>query len=296
MSLSGRIWLPESAPGVVLQISHGMTEHICRYEKLAGELTDCGIAVAGFDLRGHGHNEGASDCASFGEGGWEQSLQDMHLFYKELAQRFPDLPYFMMGFSLGSFLLRDYLSRYDDRIDGAAILGTGHQPGVVLSVMMRIVKHEIKTHGFDSATPLVDKMSFENYNQKFAPNTTPYDWLCADAAERAAYGADSLCRKHISAGLFYQLIDAMKKTGNQSTYKKWNRTIPVLLLSGQEDPVGDFGKGIARVKKGMDQAGLKDVQVYLIPGARHDLLHEEESGAAKEAVDILIKWIFKKQR
>ena len=130
----------------------------------------------------------------------------MHQFYQELAQRFPDLPHFMMGFSLGSFLLRDYLSRYNDRIDDAAILGTGDQPGVVLSVMVQIVKHEIKTHGFDSATPLVDKMSFENYNQKFAPNTTSYDWLCADAAERDAYGADPLCRKHISAGTVSPII------------------------------------------------------------------------------------------
>lgn len=294
MPLSGCIWQPDIAPRAVLQIAHGMTEHIGRYEKLAQDLTDCGIVVAGFDLRGHGHNAGTPDCASFGEGGWEASLRDMRLFRQELEMRFQGIPYFMLGFSLGSFLLRDYLSRYDDRIAGAAILGTGHQPGAVLSVMLWIVKREIRTHGFDNATPLVDKMSFENYNQKFAPNTTPYDWLCADAAERAAYEADPLCRKHISAGLFNQLIDAMRRTGKQSAFRKWNRITPVLLLSGQEDPVGDFGKGILRVKKGMDKAGLKDVEMHLIPGARHDLLHEEESGAAKKTVDILIKWIFKK--
>ena len=83
----------------------------------------------------------------------------------------------------------------------------------------------------------------------------------------------------------------MRRTGKKNTYEKWDKTVPVLLLSGQNDPVGDFGKGIERVKKGMDQAGLKNVQVHLFPNARHDLLHEEESGNAKKAIDVLINWM-----
>ena len=289
--LPGRIWTPEKDSRMVLQISHGMTEHICRYEKLAETLTNHGIAVAGFDLRGHGRNGGDPECASFGEGGWEASIRDMHLFYQELERRFPDIPHFMMGFSLSSFLLRDYLSCYNDNIAGAVIMGTGDQPGIILSALMQIVKREIKTHGFNSSTPLIDKMSFENYNQKFAPNTTPFDWLCADEEQRAAYCEDHLCRKHISAGLFYQLMDAMRRTGKKSIYEKWDKTIPILLLSGQNDPVGDFGKGIQRVKNNMDKAGLQDVEVHLIPDARHDLLHEEKSGSAEAAIEILQKWI-----
>ncbi|MCI7181524.1 MAG: alpha/beta fold hydrolase [Schaedlerella sp.] len=295
VSLHGKIWMSDEKPGMVLQISHGMTEHIGRYEKLAEALTEQGIAVAGFDLRGHGCNGGNPACASFGEGGWDASIRDMHLFYQEIENRFPNIPHFMMGFSLGSFLLRDYLSIYHDNIAGAVIMGTGDQPGFILTILMQIIKKEIKSHGFDSSTPLVDKMSFENYNQKFAPNTTPYDWLCADEKQLAAYSEDALCRKHISAGLFYQLLDAMRRTGKKSTYEKWDKTIPILLLSGQNDPVGDFGKGVRRGKKGMDQAGLKKVEVHLLPNARHDLLHEEKSGASKQAIDILLKWMDEKR-
>ena len=295
VSLHGKIWMSDEKPGMVLQISHGMTEHIGRYEKLAEALTEQGIAVAGFDLRGHGCNGGNPACASFGEGGWDASIRDMHLFYQEIENRFPNIPHFMMGFSLGSFLLRDYLSIYHDNIAGAVIMGTGDQPGFILTILMQIIKKEIKSHGFDSSTPLVDKMSFENYNQKFAPNTTPYDWLCADEKQLAAYSEDALCRKHISAGLFYQLLDAMRRTGKKSTYEKWDKTIPILVLSGQNDPVGDFGKGVRRVKKGMDQAGLKKVEVHLLPNARHDLLHEEKSGASKQAIDILLKWMDEKR-
>ena len=292
VSLPGIIWYPMCSPTMVVQITHGMTEHIGRYEELADMLTAYGIAVAGFDLRGHGRNPGDNQCASFGENGWNYVLHDMHLFYLELESKFPNIPHFMLGFSLGSFLLRDYLSLYRDKVDGAIIMGTGHQPGAVLSMLMPVVKREIKAHGFDSSTQKIKKLSFETYNQKFAPNMTSVDWLCSDTAQRVKYRGDPLCRKTISAGLFWQLLDSMKRTGKLSSYRKWNKQMPVLLLSGQDDPVGDFGKGVQRVRQSMSRAGMKHIQLYLVPGARHDLLHEEKSGGSDEAFDILTNWLF----
>lgn len=292
VSLPGIIWYPMCSPTMVVQITHGMTEHIGRYEELADMLTAYGIAVAGFDLRGHGRNPGDNQCASFGENGWNYALHDMHLFYLELESKFPNIPHFMLGFSLGSFLLRDYLSLYRDKVDGAIIMGTGHQPGAVLSMLMPVVKREIKAYGFDSSTQKIKKLSFETYNQKFAPNMTSVDWLCSDTAQRVKYRGDPLCRKTISAGLFWQLLDSMKRTGKLSSYRKWNKQMPVLLLSGQDDPVGDFGKGVQRVRQSMSRAGMKHIQLYLVPGARHDLLHEEKSGGSEEAFDILTNWLF----
>ena len=292
VSLPGIIWYPLCSPTMVVQITHGMTEHIGRYEQLAEYLTSYGIAVAGFDLRGHGHNPGDNQCASFGEGGWNYALHDMHLFYLELNSKFPNIPHFMLGFSLGSFLLRDYLNRYCDKVDGAIIMGTGHQPRAVLNMLMPVVKREIKANGFDSSTHRVNKLSFETYNQKFAPNMTSVDWLCSDTTQRIKYRGDPLCRKTISAGLFWQLLDSMKRTGKLSSYRKWNKQMPVLLLSGQDDPVGDFGKGVQRVRQSMSRAGMKHIQLYLVPGARHDLIHEEKSGGSDEAFDILTNWLF----
>ncbi len=293
ISLQGIMWLPEETPKALLQVTHGMTEHISRYTRLAEELTAQGIVVAGLDLRGHGTNPSTPNCASFGENGWEASLEDIHLLYQYLGQRFSDCPHFMLGFSLGSFLLREYLNRYPDNIAGAAILGTGYQPGPILSIIMAITKTQIKKTGFDYTTPLVKKLSFETYNQKFAPNKTIADWLCSDKTELNSYLADSLCRESISAGLFFQLLGAMKRTGSRSAYKNWNKDIPILLLSGKEDPVGDAGKGVAKVKHAMDHAGLKNVTMYLFSGARHDLLHEEISGSAEQARQILLDWILK---
>lgn len=289
--LSAAVWTPDGQPKMVLQIAHGMTEHIGRYDKLAEALTAQGVVVAGFDLRGHGRNSGDAHIASFGEGGWEKSLEDMHLFFTELDKRYPGVPHFMLGFSLGSFLLREYLGKYDDRVSGVIILGTGHQPGLVLSIMCTIVKSQIKKSGFDGTTPLVQKLSFETYNQKFKPNRTASDWLCADEAQLDLYIKDELCREHISSGLFWELLSAMKRTGAKDAYRNWRKDMPVLLISGQDDPVGDSGKGVQCVEAAMRKAGMKNVQIKLFPGTRHDLLHEEVSGNAEEARKVIAMWL-----
>lgn len=285
------VWLPEGEVKAVLQVAHGMTEHIGRYEQFAEVMTSCGIAVAGFDLRGHGQNAGDDKVASFGENGWATVLEDMHLFAGYLHGRFANAKHFMLGFSLGSFLLREYLGMFKEHIDGAIILGTGNQPGVVLNVMLGIVKTQFKENGFDGTTPLVQKLSFDTYNQKFKPNRTSADWLCSDVKELDLYREDALCREHISAGLFWQLLSAMKRTGTVDYFKKWNSEVPVLILSGQQDPVGDFGKGVRQVEKLAKKAGIKQVATYLLPEARHDVLHEEASGAAEQAHQIIKTWI-----
>ena len=278
------LWLPDGETKRVLQITHGMTEHMGRYEAFAAKMAEKGIAVAGYDLRGHGKNSGDTEVASFGKDGWEASLQDMRLFFEHLHARFPGLPHDMLGFSLGSFLLREYLGRWSEGVSRAVIMGTGHQAAPVLSVMMAIVAGQMKKGGFDSTTSLVRKLSFGTYNQKFKPNRTTSDWLCADEKQIDAYLADPLCRADISSGLFWQLLGAMKRAGAKDACRTWNKDLPVLLLSGQEDPVGDAGKGAAAVKKLLDSAGMKHVALKLIPGARHLLLDEYKSGAADEAL------------
>ena len=280
-NLPAYLWMPDSEVKAVLQVTHGMTEHMGRYKAFAEYLIPQGIAVAGFDLRGHGRNSGDPDVASFGEGGWAASIEDMRLFYELLKGRFAGASHYMLGFSLGSFLLREYLAKYPGKgeLAGAIIMGTGHQPGWLLSIMMGIVKGQIKKAGFEKTTDLVRQLSFGTYNQKFKPNRTAADWLCADETELDKYLADPLVRKDISAGLFWELLGSMKRTGKATTYVEWNMEIPILLLYGSDDPVGDAGKGVQKVYDQMRQAGLQNIIFQQFPGARHDLLHEENNGA-----------------
>jgi len=290
-SLPASLWIPDEKPKAILQIAHGMTEHMGRYAALGEYLAGFGILTAGFDLRGHGHHPGNPACASFGESGWEDSLEDMHLFYNWLSVQYQNVPYIMLGFSLGSFLLREYLERYDDPVSGAVIMGTGHQPAAVISVLMGIVKTQIKKAGFDNTTPLIRNLMFDTYNRNFRPVRSDFEWLCSDADENDAYLSDPLCRHGISSGLFWQLLASMKRTGSPHTYDGWKRDLPVLLLSGAEDPVGDRGHGVNRVITGMKRAGIHNLTAHFLPDARHDILHEESSGCAASTRGIIARWI-----
>lgn len=290
--LPAMLWQPEGETKALLQITHGMTEHIGRYEALARKMTAQGIAVAGFDLRGHGRNPGDKEVASFGKGGWEATIGDMKRFYDLLEERFPGVPHYLHGFSLGSFLLREYLGCYPEDGAGAIILGTGNQPGWLLSIMIGIVKGQIKKAGFDGYSPLVRQLSFGTYNQKFKPHRTQKDWLCSDNETIDEFIADPLCRENFSTGLFYQMLSAMKRTGGNNMYDTWDKEKPILLICGEKDPVGNMGKGAKSVMQAMKQAGL-DVTFHLLSDSRHMILGEQASGAADAAVKIIQEWILR---
>ena len=288
---SGTIWLPEGDCRMALQVVHGMTEHLGRYEQFAETLTAAGIGVAGFDLPGHGKNPGDPDCASLGETGWDSTLHQIGELNQALKERLPGVPLALMGFSLGSFLVRDYVRTAGSRdLSRILILGSGDQPSFVLGMLKALVKGQIRKAGFDQSTPLVQNLSFGAYNQKFRPNRTQADWLCADEEELDRYLADPLCRRSISSGLFWQLLDAMQRTGKDS-YESWNHSTPVLLLSGADDPVGDAGKGMRTVERKMKAGGLSDVTLKLIPGARHDVLHEIQCGGRDLALEAILDFL-----
>ena len=182
---SGILWLPEGDCRMALQVVHGMTEHLGRYQEFAETLTAAGIAVAGFDLPGHGKNPGDPDCASLGETGWDRTLRQIGELNRALGERLPGVPQALMGFSLGSFLVRDYIrTAGDGDLSRVLILGSGDQPSLVLGLLKALVKGQIRKAGFDKTTPLVQKLSFGAYNQKFRPNRTEADWLCADSRSR----------------------------------------------------------------------------------------------------------------
>lgn len=278
-----KIWKPDGDIRAILLLIHGMTEHIGRYEKLIKLFNENQIAAAGFDLPGHGENPGDLQIAAWGENGWQESLEDIDALYREINKKYPEKPIYILGFSLGSFLVREYLHQYESKIAGAIIMGTGYQPGLLLSVMIKIVEGQVKKAGCDAATPLIESLSFGSYNRKFKPNRTIADWLCSDPEELDRYLQDPLCREKISAGLFKQLLEGMKRTGSIANYNNWKKEMPVLLISGQEDPVGDRGRGVLKVQKLMKKAGIAQVQCHILEKARHDVLHEEANGAAQIA-------------
>ena len=285
------VYVPDGEITVLVSVIHGMTEHFGRYEAFAERLTKEGAVVAGFDLRGHGLNADAGDTAYFGEDGWENTLKDMRIFSEFLMDTYPGIPHVMLGFSLGSFLLREYLTLHPEDADGAIVMGSGEQSALLLSVMKAIVGKEVRKAGADGTTPLIQKLSFGAYNARFRPNTTECDWLIAGEEARKYYLSDPLNKKNISAGLFYSLISAMKRTGGQNLVKNWRREMPVLLLSGAEDSVGDFSKGVNRMEERMKKAGMKRVRKTLIAGGRHVLIGDSAEGVNESCISEISAWL-----
>ena len=289
--LTVSVWKPEGECKMVMHVLHGMTEHMGRYNKFAEYLVKKGVLVIGMDLRGHGLSKGDKSCASLGEGGWEDTLKDIKTINSYIKETLNDIPVVMLGFSLGSFILRDYMSLGADEVSAVIIAGSGSQPSIALSVLKKIVKGQIKKGGYNNTTSLVRKLSFETYNKMFAPNKTKADWLCSDDFETDAYINDELSRSDISSGLFYMLLSKMDTTGKIETYNKWNKDIHVLLISGECDPVGDKTKGVLAIGKMMEKAGLNNVKVKFIKDSRHDIFHEYKNGGADILNDEVVEFI-----
>ena len=270
-------WLPDGEPKAILQIAHGVTEYILRYEEFAKFLTEKGIAVVGNDHIGHGTSiaEGAERMYFGPEGRCDCVVEDIKKCLEITKNKFPNTPYCLLGFSLGSFLARTYLTKYPGTLNGAIIMGSGQLPPFQISIAKFMVNNEAKKVGEDHTSPTIQKLSYETYNKYFAPNRTKYDWLCASTTSLDEYIKDTMRGEDFTAGLFRELLNGMAFTAKQSNIEKIDKNIPILFLSGDKDPVGEQGKGVIKAYDCFKKAGIKDVKMKLYPGLRHDILRED---------------------
>lgn len=283
-------WLPEGQPRAVLQISHGVAEYILRYAPFARYLTERGIAVAGHDHLGHGTSL-APDAPRlyFGpKGSWNWVVDDLYTRRKLIAQSFPDIPCFLMGHSMGSFLARTYLIRYPGTVDGAIIMGTGQMSGALLQAGQAIAASESLRVGETSWSPVVEKLAFGSYNLKFSPNRTSSDWLSVNETNVDRYLADPLCGDQVTVGLFREMLWGLRFISKGENLRRMNLNTPVLFVSGQDDPVGDMGKGVKRAYQSFCKAGVRNISLKLYPGLRHEILNEYCGAAVAED---LYQWL-----
>lgn len=271
-------WRPEKEPVGVLQIAHGVTEYILRYEEFAEYLTDKGFIVVGNDHLGHGKSiaEGAKPMYFGPKGSWNWVVKDIKSLKDMAKEKYPDIPYYMLGFSLGSFVLRTFLIDYPGDLDGAILMGTGQMSPIAIKIAKFMANKEAKKAGEENSTPTIHQLTFGTYNKIFAPNRTEYDWLCANEQALDEYIADPQKGGDFSAGLFRELLDGMLYSSSEKKVWWMDKKLPVLLISGDKDPVGDRGKGVRATEKVLRKAGVKDISVKMYSGLRHDILHEKE--------------------
>lgn len=272
-------WTPDSGNVVaVVQIVHGMAEYVERYEELAKFLTDRNMVVTGEDHLGHGKTvpEGGIQGYFCEQDPATVVVRDVHRLKKMTQELYPGVPYFILGHSMGAFILRNYISRYGTGIDGALVLGSGFQPGANLFFVKLVLAAEMLCKGPKKVSTVLNKMAFGKYNKRLEEPKTAYDWLSRNEENVAAYIADENCGFIFTTNGFKTLFALIAGAHDKENLEKIPKELPLYIASGDMDPVGDYGTGVKKVYQLYEEAGIKDITLQLYPEDRHEILNESD--------------------
>lgn len=273
-------WIPQTEkPVCILQIVHGMVEHIGRYENFARAMAEKGILVVGDDHLGHGLSvpEGEPMGYFCEEDAATVLVRDEHRLKKMMQEQYPGVPYVILGHSMGSFILRNYLMRYGSGIDGAIIMGTGMQPKRAVKFGWLQASLICILRGSKYVCKGMDKALFGLYNSRLTESSEDSgNWISVSVENVKAYRADPLCNFVFTANGFKTLMQLILNLYDKEKLAQMPKTLPVLFVSGQEDPVGDYGKSVEKVFHSFEELGMENVQMKLYPGDRHEILNEAD--------------------
>lgn len=283
-------WIPDGEVRAVFQIVHGMAEHIGRYEELAEYLCSRGYLVVGEDHLGHGRTAEINKAKRgyICEKHMDTCLiRDVHRLKKIIQQEYPGVPIFIMGHSMGSFIMRNYMYRYGTGIDGCIVMGTGHQSRGLLRVSRTVAAVQGFILGDDHVSSTIDKLAFGAYNRRIKDLKTPYDWLSRDRERVQKYIEDPYSGFTFTVNGFKCLFKLIWKLTDDENLEQMPLELPVLMVSGAEDPVGDYGRAVKQVYDSYIALGMKDVTLKLYPEDRHELTNELDRETVYEDI---YKW------
>lgn len=268
-------WEPEGDVRAVLQISHGMIEYVERYEEFAKYLNDKGIVVVGNDHLGHGESVQSQEFWGYfaPEHGSDLVVEDLHQLRMTTQAEYPQIPYFMLGHSMGSFLLRKYLSKHGEGLAGAVIMGTGTQTDKTVKMGKRICCLTALFRGWNHRGGFVEKQVFSGNNKRFAKEGQGA-WLTKDREIVDAYNKDPRCTFQFTLNGFYNLFDTIHYINQPAHINAIPKDLPLFFVSGEDDPVGDYGRGVKFAYDTYLRAGIKDINFKLYPTDRHEILNE----------------------
>jgi Lysophospholipase len=260
MRTEKRVWRPEGEVRAVVQVIHGMAEHIDRYEAMAKHLNTKGIAVVGINLRGHGTN--AEIKGWFAEkNGWGMLVEDHHALTNEIRREFPGVPLALLGHSMGSFLAREYAMRFSKDIDMLILSGTGHYAKSLCAAGGLLAKLSAKK----KPANFVNGIAFTGNNKPFQPSRTDFDWLSRDEKNVDKYVADEYCGFTFTGSAFADFFGGLKALCDTKRLQAVRKDLPVLLISGACDPVGQMGEGVKITGKEYEDAGSAGSPCACIP-------------------------------
>lgn len=271
----------------VVQIFHGMAEHSERYTDFANYLVDKGGAVYVSDHRGHGRNAVSDDDYGFWpeKNEWSNVVDDLKILNDITAKNFPNIPNFILGHSMGSFLARTFITSYNAGLKGVILSGTGANPTMVLEAGKLIARIQCFFSGVSKRSNLLDKMSFGSFNKGYH---SPFQWLSRDQEIVDKYIADPRCGEVFTCSFYRGFMSGLIQINKLKNANRIRKELPLLFVSGKNDPVGNFGKGVKKSYEFYEKAGLKNLDFRLFDGARHEILNETNK---QEVYDFVFNWI-----
>ena len=278
-------WIPEGKVKAVLQIAHGMVEHIERYSDFAAYLAENGIYVTGHSHLGHGKSMVSREKMGYfaDPNGNACVIGDIHELRILTQKKYPDVPYFLMGHSMGSFLTRQYLGMYGEGLSGAIIMGTGEQPDAILSGGKLVCKLIAAFKGWEHRSDFVNGLVIGGFEKEMGKG-----WLSRNEENVKNYAKDPLSGFVFTLNAFYNMFDGMSKMNVQEKSGNFPKELPIHFVAGSEDPVGSHGKGVETVYNRYVEKGAKKASIKLYPEDRHEILNEVD----KEIVyQDLLDWI-----
>lgn len=282
------MWEPQEIKAI-LQISHGMVEYVERYEAFARYLTQRGFLVVGNDHLGHGETAGcAEDLGYFCEEKSAAVVEDLHNVTLEMKKRYPDKPYFLFGHSMGSFMLRRYLMNYSHELTGAILAGTGRQKPLILATAKLINGLVGLFKGERHRSKLMANLAFGTYNKRIPNRRSDNDWLTRDEKIVDLYNAHKHCIFIFTVNGNKTLFDALTYIQKKENIAKLPKDLPIFMVAGAEDPVGEYGKGVMDVYKSYRKHGMQDITLKLYENDRHEILNELDRDIVYEDI---AKWL-----
>jgi len=284
-------WLPSAAGDdvkAVLQIAHGMGEHAGRYAELAEHFTAAGWAVYANDHRGHGESLLSGGLGHMGDDRpWERAVGDVHRLAAHVADAHSDAPLVLLGHSMGSFMAQQALVEQPEAFDAVALSASNGRPPPVAQLGRLVARLERVRQGKEGHSPVINSLSFADFNKKFAPTRTDFDWLSRASAEVDKYIDDPLCGFIGSNASWVGMLDALPTLTDREQLERIPKNKPVYCFAGTHDAVGEFGKGMMRLVQAYRGAWLTEVEHKLYPGGRHEMLHEVNGD---EVMGDLLAW------
>ena len=286
-------WVPDSEVKVkgVVQIAHGMAETAARYERFAEFMTKNGYIIYINDHRGHGKTAGSLEKVGYlaDEDGFDWMAKDLHQLSGVIKKEHPELPLFLYGHSMGSYVAQRYIMLFGNELKGALLSGSNGKQGLILTLGTVVAKQEIKKHGRKVKSDKLNQMSFGGFNKAFAPNRTDFDWLSRDNAEVDKYVNDPYCGFVCTTGFFSDLLLGLKTIEKKENVALVPKTLPIFIFSGALDPCGKNGKGVTKLFNTYKKQGISDVTLKLYPEARHELLNETNRD---EVMKDFLTWVY----